>query len=154
MQGRLKPWVYAHLQMEEERVMADEFGDKSDDGLYVKRTLDVWRVVRWWKNGDHPDDGVGEPRHDSVTGKDYEGIEGRVVQFFRRPEPEYAGDKSHQYCGYTWDQHGFIDQQDGEQTVCPGDYVINLVTNNSLRYVVHHPPQLHTTLVRQPGLEG
>lgn len=66
---------------------------------------------QWRQNGDHPDDG---PSHS----------EGKVVRYFRRPEPEYAGDKLHDRCGYTWHRHGWVDTVLGGHVVCPGDWII------------------------------
>lgn len=84
----------------------------------------VVEATQWWENGDHPGDGVGEPRTDPMTGETYEGIEGVVVRFFRRPEPEYAGQIVHEGCGRTWHDHGWIDTLEGGHTVCPGDWII------------------------------
>lgn len=66
---------------------------------------------RWFKNGDHPDDGPADR-------------EGKVVRYFRRPEPEYEGTTAHDLCGEIWDDHGWIDTLEGGHTVCPGDWVI------------------------------
>lgn len=82
---------------------------------------DYVEATQWWRNGDHPDDGVGEPAADPAGGT-YARIEGAVVGFFRRPEPEYAGDTVHQQCGRRWRDHGWIDE--GGHTVCPGDWVV------------------------------
>lgn len=66
---------------------------------------------QWFCNGDHPDDGPADR-------------EGKVVRYFRRPEPEYAGDRFHGPCGCTWDRHGWIDTLEGGHTVCPRDWII------------------------------
>lgn len=66
---------------------------------------------QWFKNGDHPDDGPADR-------------EGKVVRLFRRPEPEYEGTKTHDLCGETWHDHGWIDTLEGGHTVCPGDWII------------------------------
>lgn len=79
---------------------------------------------QWFKNGDHPDDGVGEDRHDPLTGGTYKGIEGAVVRFFRRPEPEYRGTVTHESCGSTYHDHGWIDTLEGGHIVCPGDWIV------------------------------
>jgi len=111
------------------------------------------RLVQWFKNGDHPDDHVGEPVLDIgklcelhpellsqgdewVILKDvdippeayYNRIEGAVVRFFRRPEPEFRG--FHSKCGRTWHDHGWIDDGSNDEnglaqgiTVCPGDWI-------------------------------
>lgn len=90
---------------------------------YRKKPVEI-EAVQWWKNGDHPNDGVGEPRIDPMSGGTYEAIEGAVVRYFRRPEPEYAGEAVHEACGRTWHDHGWIDTLEGGHTVCPGDWII------------------------------
>jgi hypothetical protein len=66
---------------------------------------------QWFKNGDHPDDGPAD-------------CEGTVVRYFRRPEPEYAGENTHDLCGETWHNHGWIDTLEGGHTVCPSDWIV------------------------------
>jgi hypothetical protein len=66
---------------------------------------------QWFQNGDHPEDGPADR-------------EGKVVRYFRRPEPEYAGDNIHGSCGDPWNDHGWIDTLEGGHTVCPGDWII------------------------------
>ena len=105
---------------------------------------------QWFKNGDHPNDHVGEPtvdvvklcnlhpelleRDTPITAEDippeayYYRIEGAVVKFFRLPSiqyPDFAGNKKHKICMYTWHNHGWIDDSttDG-QIVCPGDWIV------------------------------
>jgi hypothetical protein len=112
---------------------------------YRKKPVEI-EAHQWFKNGDHPDDLVGKMAIDEVKLFDlrpdlldgdgqiadadvpdearYERIEGVVVRFFRRPEPEYAGGKVHDACGYTWHEHGWIDTLEGGHTVCPGDFII------------------------------
>lgn len=90
---------------------------------YRKKPVEV-EATRWFKNGDHPYDGVGEPRTDPVNGEVYPGVEGAVVRFFRRPEPEYAGWLEHELCGDVWHVHGWIDTLEGGHMVCPGDWII------------------------------
>jgi hypothetical protein len=90
---------------------------------FRKKPVEI-QSVQWFKNGDHPDDHVGELADDPISGEKYERLEGAVVRFFRRPEPEYAGDKAHDRCGHTWHDHGWIDTLEGGHTVCPGDWVI------------------------------
>jgi len=82
---------------------------------------------QWFKNGDHPDDHVGEILHDPFAQKEandhYARQEGAVVRYFRHPAPEFAGDKIHDACGRTWHDHGWIDDLEGGHTVCPGDFI-------------------------------
>jgi hypothetical protein len=81
-------------------------------------------ATQWYKNGDHPDDHVGDMVSDPGGGPDYEKIEGAVVRFFRRPEVEFSGDGIHEVCGMFWHNHGFVDEGEDGPWVCPGDYVI------------------------------
>lgn len=89
---------------------------------YRKKPVTV-DAHQWWRNGDHPDDRVGEPLPD-LDGSTYERQEGAVVRYFRRPEPAYAGDEFHEICGYRWHRHGWIDTGRYGHTVCPGDWIV------------------------------
>lgn len=91
-------------------------------------------VTRWWRNGDHPRDGVGEPRVDEGTGETYLGVEGAVVRFFRHPD--VPGSAHCAGCGRTMHDHGWIDQGPDGLDVCPGDLVIT----RQGRYLVVPPP--------------
>lgn len=77
---------------------------------FKKRPV-VIEAFRWFRNGDHPEDGP-------------ESREGRVVRYFRSPDPRCAGDLTHDRCGMSWHDHGWIDTLEGGHTVCPGDWVI------------------------------
>jgi len=81
-------------------------------------------TIQWFKNGDHPFDRVGDWVEDPFNpGTFYKRREGAVVRFFRRPEPEYAGEKIHPDCGSTWHSHGWIDGGGDGITVCPGNFI-------------------------------
>src|SRR5688572_2884998 len=91
---------------------------------FRKRPIEV-DAHQWFKNGDHPQDKVGELVPDPATvGGFYAAVEGQVVGFFRRPEPQYAGGLKHDRCGRTWHDHGWIDTLEGGHIVCPGDWII------------------------------
>lgn len=77
---------------------------------FRKRPVTV-EAHQWWRTGDHPLDGPPER-------------EGELVRYFRRPEPGFEGDRSHDLCGRTWHDHGWIDTLEGGHTVCPGDWVV------------------------------
>ena len=77
---------------------------------FRKRPIEI-EATQWFRNGDHPDDGPADQ-------------EGKVVRYFRRPEPEYAGELVHGVCGCTWHEHGWIDTLEGGHTVCPADLII------------------------------
>lgn len=96
--------------------------------------------VIWQQNGDHPDDcsemitdGDGRPM---LT-------EGRVVRRYRHPS--LSGVNNCIKCQHTFDRHGWVDDGNGGQVVCPGDTVISTDTNH---YVVV-PQQLMRTLDQQ-----
>lgn len=81
----------------------------SEPTMYRKTAL--VEAHQWRQNGDHPRDG------DSST-------EGDLVRYFRRPEPQYAGQTVHEACGYTWHRHGWIDDLEGGHVVCPKDWIL------------------------------
>lgn len=56
------------------------------DRKYRKKPV-VIEATQWFKNGDHPDDNPDQP-----------GWEGKVVRYFRRPEPEYSSLLTHAAC--------------------------------------------------------
>jgi hypothetical protein len=99
--------------------------------FFRKRPV-VIEAHQWWRNGDHPDD--YSKAHEGIENdvlvrfspeyRKEQGWEGDVVRYFRRPEPEYDGKKTHDACGNTWHDHGWIDTLEGGHTVCPGDWII------------------------------
>lgn len=92
---------------------------------------------QWHRNGDHPDDGPADR-------------EGRVVRYFRRPEPEYAGDLTHETCGRTWHEHGWIDGPDDGLTVCPGDFIANIPGST---HIPVRPDVFAAIAVRTPKIQ-
>ena len=78
----------------------------------------VIEATQWFKNGDHPEDRFSD---EGVIPVDWEG---KIVRYFRRPEPEYAGETLHDKCSIRWHEHGWIDTPEGGHTVCPGDWII------------------------------
>ncbi len=70
-------------------------------------------ATRWFRNGDHPLDGIARCNPD---------IEGSVVRRFRRPDVD--GSAACPRCHEPYDAHGFIDEGGG-LAVCPGSYVAN-----------------------------
>ena len=107
------------------------------------RKTSLIEATQWFKNGDHPDDHVGEPAvdlskllelHPELLSRDepiitadippeayYERIEGMVVRFFR--DPYTPGDTRCMSCGNTMHDHGWIDTLEGGHPVCPGDWI-------------------------------
>lgn len=75
---------------------------------YRKRPSEV-DAVRWFRNGDHPDDGPADR-------------EGRVVRFWRRPD--IPGDAPCPTCRQPMRAHGWIDTLEDGHRVCPGDWIV------------------------------
>lgn len=86
--------------------------------LFRKKPI-VIQADRWFKNGDHPQDG-----REVFANGEYKGqlLEGKVVRYFRRPD--IGGGSACQHCGRKMDDHGWIDTLEGGHTVCPGDWII------------------------------
>lgn len=95
---------------------------------YRKKPV-VIEATRWFTNGDHPGDRVGETLR-VVDGETLLRLEGAVVRFYRHPDvpggaahsdlPETARPN----CHFRMDHHGWIDTMEGGHTVCPGDMII------------------------------
>ena len=102
------------------RVLADNYGARgvADVVAALGWTPSPPRR-RWLKNGDHPDDRVGETLTDLGGGPDYERLEGAVVRFFRHPD--ISGSTLCDECGFMFHHHGWIDSGGDGVTVCPGD---------------------------------
>jgi hypothetical protein len=79
----------------------------------------VIEASQWFRNGDHPGDGV-----ERFIGGEFDGqlYEGTVVRYFRHPS--VLGEKPCEHCGVTMHEHGWIDTLEGGHIVCPGDWVI------------------------------
>lgn len=87
------------------------------------------RASRWLRNGDHPDDRVGQEETDPVTGESWIRREGAVVRWYCRPDrPDSERHKGPGGCWKPWAEHGWINQGgaglDGLD-VCPGNLVID-----------------------------
>lgn len=81
----------------------------------------VIEATQWFKNGDHPLDGVGmeAPAHDGGV---YIRREGAVVRYFCQPDIEGTRECAH--CAKTMHEHGWIEMLEGGYIVCPGDWII------------------------------
>lgn len=86
---------------------------------YRKKPV-VIEATQWFKNGDHPEDGK-DTFISTIDGKDYL-CEGNVVRYFRRPD--VPGESACSKCGFTMDEHGWIDTLEDGHNVCPGDWII------------------------------
>lgn len=83
----------------------------------------VIEATQWFKNGDHPEDRVGELDTDPVDPKKlYERLEGAVVRFYRNPDDD--GQRECEHCGRIMHDHGWIDTYEGGHIVCPADWII------------------------------
>lgn len=94
---------------------------------YRKKPV-VIEATQWFKNGDHPKDGDERFANGQFAGELYEG---KVVRYFRSPDPEQAGTKSCKHCGLVLHVHGWIDTLEGGHIVCPGDFVITGVNGET-----------------------
>lgn len=85
------------------------------------------RTSRWFVNGDHPDDHVGEIVHDPLTRETensyYRRLEGKVVRLYRHPD--VPGTTQCSVCSRIMSDHGWIDQGGDGLVVCPGDFIID-----------------------------
>ena len=71
---------------------------------------------RWFKNGDHPEDG-SQPSPCGI-----QKLEGLVVSYFDRESPNC--DNLCYECGDIMLNHGWIYAKHGGYKVCPGDWII------------------------------
>lgn len=80
--------------------------------LYIQRMTDeVVSAVRWFKDGDHPEDESKLLSNGNMT-------EGKVVGFYRRRDDE---DRKCVLCGHVMYNHGML----GDKLICPGYWIIN-----------------------------
>jgi len=85
---------------------------------YRKKPI-VIDADRWFKNGDHPNDGK-----ETFEEGEYKEqlLEGKVVRYFLHP---YVLERNKcEHCDNTMHNHGWIDTLEGGHIVCPGDYII------------------------------
>lgn len=91
----------------------------------------VIEAERWFKNGDHPEDGstlITPPeKYRGEPGYSMEPFlsEGKIVRRYRHPD--VSGGSlciSSIPCGNTMHDHGWIDTPEGGHNVCPGDWII------------------------------
>lgn len=85
-------------------------------------------ATQWFQNGDHPlDDSKPVERAEGSPSLS----EGKVVRYFRSlniPGGRFCPD-----CGNVMQKHGLLDGVNGEETVCPGDYIVTTVKGNYYR---------------------
>lgn len=78
-------------------------------------------ATQWLGNGDHPQD-----RSVPIDTQDPSGqgrlTEGQIVKYFRSlniPEGRFCSN-----CGNIMQKHGLLDGLNGEEIICPGDYIV------------------------------
>ena len=85
---------------------------------YRKKPILI-EATRWFKNGDHPNDEStpidGPDESQRIT-------EGKVVRYFQRLN--IPGGRFCPECGNIMQRHGILDGLNGEEVICPGDYVV------------------------------
>jgi len=79
----------------------------------------VVEATKWFKNGDHPEDG-----NEVFADGDFKGQlhEGKVVRYCLHPY--FSGDEQCWTCKNEWRRHGWIDVSECGLNVCPGDWII------------------------------
>jgi hypothetical protein len=89
---------------------------------YRKKPV-VIEATQWFKNGDHPCDGIDT--YTDTQGDEHD-CEGKVVRYYRTPKLD--GQDKCKFCNVTMHNHGWIDTLEGGHIVCPGDWVITGVS--------------------------
>lgn len=83
----------------------------------------VIEATQWFKNGDHPEDGMDTFDYIDRQGQVSQSpCEGKIVRYFRHPlrNPNLICSE----CKRLMDKHGWIDTLEGGHIVCPGDFII------------------------------
>lgn len=86
---------------------------------YRKKPV-LTEATQWFQNGDHPQD---EAQPVERAGEPPGLSEGKVVGYFRNlniPGGRFCPD-----CGNVMQKHGILDGLNGEEVVCPGDYIVS-----------------------------
>ena len=92
---------------------------------YRKKPV-LTEATQWFQNGDHPQDN-SQPIQ--LAGGSLGKSEGKVVGYFR--SLNIPGGRFCPNCGNVMQKHGLLDGLNGEEIICPGDYV---VTDQKGRY--------------------
>ena len=93
-------------------------------------------ATQWFTNGDHPQD-KSTPIDNPDGGQRI--TEGKVVQYFR--SLNIPGDRFCPHCGNVMQIHGLLDGLNGEEIICPGDYI---VTDPKGNYYALKPERFET----------
>lgn len=101
--------------------------------MKYRKKSSLTEATQWFKNGDHPED-ESEP-----IGSSGELSEGKVVQHYRSLDVmesldalNTSGNRYCPECGNVMRKHGFLDGINGEEIICPGDYIVT--DRNGLYY--------------------
>jgi hypothetical protein len=89
-----------------------------DDMKYRKKSV-LTEATQWFSNGDHPHD---ETTIIETPDGALRSSEGKVVKYFR--SLKIPGGRFCPVCGNVMQDHGMLDGPNGEETVCPGDYIV------------------------------
>ena len=90
-------------------------------------TVKLVDAYRWFQNGDHPSD-------EFFQGS---GTEGKVVRRYRRPDVD--GFSICERCGFFMHDHGWLGDEVGAGTVCPGDWIITTYSHGNAGIRTYHP---------------
>lgn len=108
-----------------EDACVDVRGHRFEDGEEPVEEPMPESAHRWFKNGDHPED--GDPSR-----------EGKVVRYFRHPQ--IPGNSACVDCGRLMHDHGWIDCGGDGVTVCPGNMVVR--ADNGAWSARRHEPEV------------
>ena len=86
--------------------------------MKVRKIPHILDAYQWFKNGDHPHDRCDMLR---INGRDVLN-DGSVVRRYYGVWGEHIGQCL--VCGTAYNDHGKVHTPSGEQTVCPGDWII------------------------------
>jgi ribosomal protein S27AE len=95
-----------------------------------RKKSSLTEATQWFKNGDHPQD---ESTPIDSSDESSKLSEGKVVKYFRELDALASLDAlsllnaKNQFCpecGNLMQRHGVFDGEDGEEYVCPGDYIV------------------------------
>lgn len=96
---------------------------------YRKKTA-LTEATQWFRNGDHPQD-ESQPIISATPDNQGRLSEGKVVQHYRPLDVmesldalNTSGNRFCPECGNLMQNHGFLDGINGEEIICPGDYIV------------------------------
>lgn len=85
---------------------------------YRKKPI-LTEATQWFRNGDHPND---KAKPVERPGESPTLTEGKVVGYFR--SLNIPGRRFCTTCGNPMQNHGILNGLNGEETICPGDYIV------------------------------